>query len=171
LALLKAVRHRCPDAFIVYKPHPDVQADLRVGRLSSIQLEGLSDAVIERLDMPSCLANADEVHTLTSLTGFEALLRGVAVTCYGMPFYAGWGLTTDVMECERRSQPISLETLVYGALIACPMYMIPDREGFATVEQVIHEIQLTKHHPQQSHWSVGRWLLAGIARIRAFFLM
>jgi capsular polysaccharide export protein len=171
LALLKAVRRRCPDAFIVYKPHPDVQADLRVGRLSPVQLEGLSDAVIERLDMPSCLANADEVHTLTSLTGFEALLRGIAVTCYGMPFYAGWGLTTDMLHCERRAQPISLETLVYGALIACPMYMIPSREGFATVEQVIQEIQLTKHPLQPNRWSVSGWLLAGIARIRAIFLM
>ena len=33
---------------------------------------------------------------MTSLMGFEALLRGIPVTTLGTPFYAGWGLTTDL---------------------------------------------------------------------------
>jgi capsular polysaccharide export protein len=37
----------------------------------------------------SSLSAVDEVHTLTSLAGFQALLRGKPVTCYGQPFYAG----------------------------------------------------------------------------------
>ena len=32
---------------------------------------------------------------MTSLTGFDALLRGKRVVTYGQPFYAGWGLTED----------------------------------------------------------------------------
>ena len=43
--------------------------------------------------MDVLLGIVDEVHTLTSLTGFEALLRGIEVHAYGGPFYAGWGLT------------------------------------------------------------------------------
>ena len=170
LALLQAVRQRCPEAFIVYKPHPDVQAGLRVGRLTSVQLQ-VCDAVIEHLDMPSCLAQVDEVHTLTSLTGFEALLRGIPVTCYGMPFYAGWGLTTDLTACKRRRRRLTLEELVYGALIAGPIYVLPQRTGFAEIEQVIQHIQVEKQDAKDHHWSVWRCVLAGIARIRAFFLM
>jgi capsular polysaccharide export protein len=141
-----------------------------VGRLTAVQLK-VCDAVIEHLDMPSCLARVDEVHTLTSLTGFEALLRGIPVTCYGMPFYAGWGLTTDLTACTRRRRRLSLEELVYGALIESPVYLLPQRAGFAEIEQVIDHIQLEKQEARDHHWSVWSYVLAGIARIRAFFLM
>jgi capsular polysaccharide export protein len=33
----------------------------------------------------------NEVWTMTSLLGFEALIRGKSVTCLGLPFYCGWG--------------------------------------------------------------------------------
>jgi capsular polysaccharide export protein len=46
-------------------------------------------------DIIQCIQLADELHTMTSLSGFEALMHGKRVFCYGMPFYAGWGLTQD----------------------------------------------------------------------------
>lgn len=39
----------------------------------------------------SLLAGADVVYTVTSQMGFEALMLGKEVHCFGMPFYAGWG--------------------------------------------------------------------------------
>ena len=70
------------------------------------------------------LAEIDELHTLTSLTGFEALLRHRRVVCYGRPFYAGWGLTTDLASIDR-GRRLTLEELVAGALILYPRYIDP----------------------------------------------
>jgi capsular polysaccharide export protein len=61
---------------------------------------------------------------VTSLAGFEALLRRRRVVVYGRPFYAGWGLTTDLAELDR-GRRLTLEELVAGALILYPRYLDP----------------------------------------------
>ena len=73
---------------------------------------------------PSLLAVVDELHTMTSLAGFEALLRGRRVVVYGRPFYAGWGLTTDMSSFDR-GRRLSLAQLVAGTLILYPRYLDP----------------------------------------------
>jgi capsular polysaccharide export protein len=70
------------------------------------------------------LGEIDELHTLTSLSGFEALLRLVPVTVYGRPFYAGWGLTRDVA-MPPRGRTLALDELAAGALILYPRYLDP----------------------------------------------
>lgn len=163
LQLIQLVRAKNPDAFLVYKPHPDVTAGLRVGAVDPVQLDQYVDAVVQRLGMPACLSRVDEVHTITSLTGFEALLRGVSVSCYGLPFYAGWGLTTDLHHCSRRSAQLSLDELVYGALIAYPLYMLPEGEGFVQVEQAIDELIKQRQYQQ----SIPQKALGYSAKLRA----
>ena len=74
---------------------------------------------------------------LTSLAGFEALLRGKSVTCYGQPFYAGWGLTQDLQPPARRSRRLDIDELVYGALIAYPLYLSRDGRGLISPEEAI----------------------------------
>lgn len=96
LGLLQSARLHHPNATIIYKPHPDVEAGLRPGAISEAALTGLADVVAQRADPVALIHACDEVWTMTSLLGFEALLRGKAVTCLGAPFYAGWGLTTDL---------------------------------------------------------------------------
>lgn len=122
-ALLETVRAAHPDAVILYKPHPDVEAGLRIGATDA---EGLADIVLDNADPIALLAHVDAVWTMTSLLGFEALLRGLPVTTVGAPFYAGWGLTTDKGDVppRRRAQP-SLEGLVHAALIDYPRYRDP----------------------------------------------
>ncbi|MBC2881601.1 capsular polysaccharide export protein, LipB/KpsS family, partial [Campylobacter jejuni] len=68
---------------------------------------------------------ADEIHTITSTSGFDALLRAKKVFTYGMPFYAGWGLTKDKLECKRRMQKRSLEEVFYAAYILYSEYFNP----------------------------------------------
>jgi capsular polysaccharide export protein len=96
LELLRAARAGNPGAVILYKPHPDVEAGLRPGAISEEDLAGLADLVATKADPVALIEAADQVWTMTSLLGFEALLRGKQVTCLGAPFYAGWGLTTDL---------------------------------------------------------------------------
>jgi capsular polysaccharide export protein len=88
----------------------------------------LADMVLDRAPIAPLLGQVEEVHTITSLTGFEALLRGVAVTCWGRPFYAGWGLTEDRAPIARRTRRLALDELVAGALILYPRYLDPVTE-------------------------------------------
>ena len=125
LALLHAVRAAAPDAHILYKPHPDVDAGHRNGAIPDAQALGIADQLVRGVPMAALLAAVDEVHTLTSLTGFEALLRGKPVTCWGQPFYAGWGLTADMAPMLRRNRKLTLPELAAGVLLLYPRYLDP----------------------------------------------
>lgn len=122
LELLRAVRQARPEAFIVYKPHPDVLRGNRLGQVPEVEALRFADFVASGLGIGALYPLVREVHTLTSLSGFEALLRGLAVYTYGGPFYAGWGLTEDRLSFARRTRRLTLDQLVAGTLIAYPAY-------------------------------------------------
>ncbi len=126
LALLRRVRAENPNAVILWKPHPDVEAGLRPGVVGARDLEGLADVVLRDAGAAAAIEAADEVWTITSGMGFEALLRGKRVVTTGMPFYSGWGLTQDLFAqpARRRARP-TLAALVHAALIAYPRYIDP----------------------------------------------
>jgi capsular polysaccharide export protein len=124
LALLAQVRAANPGAFIIYKPHPDVMAGHRLGAVPEAEARRFADAVVREASTAALLAIVDELHTMTSLAGFEALLRGRRVVVYGRPFYAGWGLTTDQLP-QGRARPLSLDELAAGVLILYPRYLDP----------------------------------------------
>jgi capsular polysaccharide export protein len=140
LVLLRAVREANPDAYLLYKPHPDVVAGLRRNGQDEDEAGRWCDEVVVDVVMGELLQQVDEVHTLTSLTGFEALLRGKAVTCYGQPFYAGWGLTMDMQPISRRSRRLSLDMLVAGTLILYPIYISRTTGQFTTPERALDEL-------------------------------
>lgn len=122
--LLEAARAANPEAVILYKPHPDVETGLRKGAVPDAG--DLADMVLDHADPVALLDEVQEVWTLTSLLGFEALLREVPVTTLGVPFYAGWGLTQDLGEVPpRRHARVTLEALVHATLIAYPRYFDP----------------------------------------------
>ena len=140
LALLQRVRAACPDAYIVYKPHPDVVAGLRLRGLQESKVVEYCDELVLHAPMHQLLEQVDEVHVMTSLAGFEALLRGRKVVCYGQPFYAGWGLTTDVHPPERRRRLLSLDALVAGALILYPRYFSQTGSADSTPERALDDL-------------------------------
>lgn len=160
LALLKTVRENHPDTYIIYKPHPDVEADLRVGKIEdSIALQ-YANSIERYASILNCFEIIDEVHTLTSLTGFEALVREIPVYCYGLPFYAGWGLTTDRHLCDRRKSKISLNKLIFIALIKYPSYNLPVTSkmriplvsAHKTVDYIQEQISLKTVNSSYSFW-------------------
>ena len=125
--LLRAVRKHNPDAFVIYRPHPDVDAGHRAGHLQDAQIMRYADMVSRGGSITTLMMQVDEIHTLTSLAGFEGLLRGRSVVTYGVPFYAGWGLTTDLgdVPCVRRNRSLSIKALVAGTLLLYPLYIDP----------------------------------------------
>ena len=129
-ALLQAAREAHPEATLIYKPHPDVEAGLRRGRVDDAAR--IADVVARDADPLALIAACDRLWTMTSLMGFEALLRDTPVTCLGMPFYAGWGLTEDHLPRPARRQGAhpTLAGLAHAALIDYPRYFDP-RDGAA----------------------------------------
>ncbi len=138
-ALVAAVRKARPDAFLIYKPHPDVYSGNRRGALPR-DVEGLLDHVETRASSIACLESVDEVHTMTSLVGFEALLRNLPVSTYGLPFYAGWGLTQDHEVCPRRTRVLALDDLVFATLVEYPTYYSAHCDCFVSAEQMVDEL-------------------------------
>lgn len=123
LELLRQVRINRPDAYIVYKPHPDVISGNRAGGVEESETLKYCNRIVSEVGIDSVLAYADEVHTMTSLVGFEALIREIKVVTYGLPFYAGWGQSEDTRICERRNRKLSIDELVAATLILYPRYI------------------------------------------------
>jgi capsular polysaccharide export protein len=113
----------------VVRTHPDVMAGFRKGYLTeqAARTPGvilLADAV----SVASVLDVVDEVWTVSSQFGLDALLRGIPVHCYAAPFYAGWGLTDDRLGeksramLPRRSARPNVDQLVAAAFSLYPSY-------------------------------------------------
>ena len=139
-ALLEEVRAVNPAAVILYKPHPDVEAGLRDGALDDAG--SIADVVLGNVDPISAIDACDEVWTMTSTLGFEALLRGKRVVCLGTPFYAGWGLTDDrAMPIPRRAALPDLVSFVHAVLIDYPRYYDPETNLACPVEVTLDRLE------------------------------
>lgn len=138
--LLRQAREARPDAFIIYKPHPDVESGNRLGAMPDEAALRHADLVLRDFPMGRLLELVDEVHTLTSQTGFEALLRGIAVFTYGGPFYAGWGLTQDRRRFPRRRSRLHLDELIAGTLLLYPSYYDWQTRNFCRAEDACHRL-------------------------------
>lgn len=140
LGLLEAARAARPDAHLLWKPHPDVLSGNRKGAVAAEDVARLGAHTIEDATLAASLAVATEVHTMTSLVGFESLLRGIPVVVYGQPFYAGWGLTTDRHPHPRRARAVTLDELVCATYLRYPRYLDRRIGRFTTAERVAAEL-------------------------------
>jgi capsular polysaccharide export protein len=158
LALLQAVRAANPDAVMLYKPHPDVEAGLRRGAVPHEAAEALANLVLTRADPAALLRDVHEIWTMTSLLGFEALLRGLPVTTTGAPFYAGWGLTRDLGAIPaRRSARPTLAGLVHATLIDYPRYFDPVTGLPCSAEIVMERLATdTARHPSPANRTLSK---------------
>jgi capsular polysaccharide export protein len=138
--LVAAVRALYPEAYLAYKEHPDVTSGMRSGG----DMPDAADIVVRDGDIKHWIAWCDRVETMTSLAGFEALIRDKPVGVHGIPFYAGWGLTEDRLPVPRRTRRISVEMLAAAALILYPFYVHPLSGMPCRVEELVEEIALKR---------------------------
>jgi len=143
--LIITVRENNPDAYIVFKPHPDVISGNRKGSVDDAIIEKYCNLMLDDISITDCLNIADEIHTMTSLVGFEGLLREIKVVCYGLPFYSNWGLTEDRHHLRRRNpkrkNAITLDQLVAATLILYPRYINWKTGVYTTPEFIVQQIQ------------------------------
>ena len=96
-------------------------------------------------------------------------MRHVPVICHGTPFYAGWGLTEDRFSCPRRTRKLTLNELVFGALITYPRYVDSNKGVFVEPEDAVDELAaLAAKEPQMRRWyrNIFRWLALLWTKIR-----
>jgi len=170
LALLQAVRAARPDGCLLFQPPPEAgSGGWRRGR-SAAELLRHCDVVLPAPSAGAALAAVDEVHTVTSLTGFAALLRGLPVATYGAPFYAGWGLTEDRVSLPRRTRRLTLDELIAGALILYPAYVDPVTGLACDAETAAWRLSQGRHEARHRRFD-GRLGLGGLVRrLRALTL-
>ena len=165
LSLLQQVREENPNAYILYKPHPDVLSGNRIGHIPDSTALQYCDEILTSISLSSCLEAVNEVHTLTSLSGFEALLYGKKVVTYGMPFYAGWGLTIDKQTCPRRTRKLTLEQLIAGAYILYPRYIHPKTLSLCHPNVLIDALESERQKLQNNKfYAFKKHLYANLSR-------
>jgi capsular polysaccharide export protein len=168
LGLLQAARQDQPQAWLVYKPHPDVEAGLRARGQGEADVRHFCDEIVTRTGMQQLLPQVDSVQVMTSLAGFEALLRGLPVTVWGCPFYAGWGLTIDRHPQPGARRPLRRAELVAAVLLLYPRYISRRSGGFCTPEQALSElVQWRSAHQAGGQSLLQRWKQALWRRLLA----
>ena len=141
-------------------------AGLRKGAVEARALDDLADIVLGDARAEAALAEVEAVWTLTATLGFEALLRGLPVTCLGAPFYAGWGLTRDFgpVPPERRRARPTLAGLAHAVLIGYPRYRDPVTGLPCPLEVIVDRLATGKvpgHDMRARLFSIIRTLLPG----------
>ena len=123
---IAAAQEENPNAAIHIKLHPETIHGFRQGLFSSYKKDESIQFIRNDYNPFSVLESMDKVYVATSQLGFEALLAGKAVVCFGMPFYAGWGLTDDRAHCSRRIKTRSVVVEVFvAAYILYSRYVNP----------------------------------------------
>lgn len=137
LHMLDVAKKENPDKDIIIKTHP-VRSK---GHFSNL---GMQDGNVYLVDYDinpySLLERVDEVYVCTSQLGFEALLLGKCVHVFGMPFYAGWGVTDDRISCHRRQRRRSVAEIFYFAYIKYSCYVSIRKNSICEMEDTMDEL-------------------------------
>lgn len=119
-----------PGATVYIKTHPDMHLNARNCYYQDLSLRPEDRARVAVIDVPAnpytIIEKMDAVYVCTSQLGFEALMAGKRVKTYGMPVYAGWGLTEDTIRCERRTRKRTLEEVFYALYGKFAVHVAPD---------------------------------------------
>lgn len=145
--MLKSAIEENPDADIIVKTHPDTMSGTRGGYYTGLVQHNNVYPMTEPINPISLVKSCDKVYVCTTQFGFEALMCGKEVHVFGIPFYAGWGLTHDRQKCERRTNTRTLEEIFYITYIMYSHYVNPDKKCRCEIEEAIgYLIELRKKY-------------------------
>lgn len=140
--MLEAALDEHPDKGVLLKVHPDVVAGRKRGHFDALGAAASRVTVVARdVHPPALIEPAAAIYTVSSQMGFEALLWNKPVRTFGMPFYAGWGLTNDHLPAPARRAAVHgdvmLDDLVHAALLQYPRYLDPETGQRCEAERLI----------------------------------
>ena len=142
--LLDAIKDN-PGCDVIIKQHPDA---LGGGKRSYYAPEAIAFTkyvpnvhVVDFDVNPYCLLEqVSRVYVVTSGLGFEALMAGKAVHCYGAPFYANRGVTQDRVQVPHRTRQRSVAEIFYFAYVLMSRYYSPAVGRACDVEELVDYI-------------------------------
>jgi capsular polysaccharide export protein len=130
-----------PNASVYIKMHPDVLSGKKSSDIDIDEIPFTCKIIDDDVNPISLLKHFTKIYTKTSGMGMEALILGKEVHTYGMPFYAGWGITKDRQTCNRRKRKLSVEELFAGAYILYTHYYNPyskkDSDILDTIQSIV----------------------------------
>lgn len=148
--MLEAAHDEHPGAALFLKPHPVTQAGGKHGFLSSIARSHGVTVLDQPFSAVSLLEQADVVYTVSSHMGFEALMLGKPVRCFGLPFYAGWGLTEDERTCLRRTRKRTVEELFAATYLLYARYVNPVTGQPCSLHNIIRMLARQRYHNERN---------------------
>lgn len=158
------------DVEVWLKIHPDVLSGKKRSDIDIDAARRKCRIIEENVNPISLLEHFDTVYTKTSQMGFEALIVGKKCVCFGMPFYAGWGITDDRVSCERRTRRLSVEEVFAAGYILYTRYYNPYTNCPSNIMDTIQEIirQRRMVQSRRKNDTKKRVLAIGDSHIRVF---
>ncbi|GAA4186875.1 capsular polysaccharide biosynthesis protein [Shinella granuli] len=147
--LVRIAAEENPGAEIIYKPHPDVLNGVREAQSNPADVEHLCRVLRENVPLAQSFETIDKAYAITSLGGFEALLRNIPLTVLGCPFYAGWGLTDDRQSNARRTRRRTVEEIFAAAYLLYPRYFEPKTGESYSFEQAVDWLKARLRDPER----------------------
>ncbi|MFN4099662.1 MAG: hypothetical protein ACK4GT_07790 [Pararhodobacter sp.] len=131
-----------PDADVILKPHPESLAGAKGANFDLKALKDLPNLTVltDNCNILSLMSQVDEVYVMVSGVGLEALMAGKKVRCFGVPFYAGRGLTIDMVPPSRPRRPLSIEELVAGVFLQYHLWFDPVTGEPTTAENCLERL-------------------------------
>lgn len=142
--MLEVALDENPGADIYIKTHPDVIAGKKASALAFARTRRNLQWIAVDVSPPSLLRQVDRIYTVTSQMGFEALLLGKPVSCFGLPFYAGWGISDDRVSGLRRKRRRSVVEILAAAYILYPRYVDPETGERCEAERVAEHLSASR---------------------------
>lgn len=139
-ALVRLAKKENPEAEIIYKPHPDVLNGFRKMQSNPEDVANIAKIIGDDISIAQSFETIDHVYTITSLSGFEALLRGIKVTTIGSPFYSGWGLTDDRQPNSRRNRKLTVQQVFAATYLLYGRYYDLDSGDSITLKDTVKKI-------------------------------
>lgn len=150
--MLQTAINENPDADIIVKTHPDTMSGARGGYFTGLVPHDNVYTQTEAINPISLIKYVDKVYVCTTQFGFEALMCGKEVHVFGMPFYAGWGLTIDEQINPRRTNKRSLEEVFYIAYIMCSVWINPEMNlPFELEDAIDYLLKMREEYFQEKH--------------------
>lgn len=139
------------DAEVIIKVHPETVAGAKNGNLDVLdkysELENVT-VIDSQCNVISLIKQVDEVYVMTSGVGLEALLIGKKVRCFGVPFYAGWGVTKDMSPIKNQRRNLSIEEIFIAVFIKYTSYFDPITRHKCALEDCLHYVIENKNSSQ-----------------------
>ncbi|GAB5459475.1 MAG: hypothetical protein Hens3KO_25050 [Henriciella sp.] len=142
------------NAHVFLKLHPETVQGVKDANYDLRTLQGVENLtlIVDNCNAMHLIKQVDEVYVMTSGAGLEALMVGKPVTCFGVPFYAGWGLTTDMQPFSNERVERTLEDVIAAVFLKQTLWFDPITQQETTAERclevVIDLLNKTAHRPQ-----------------------